>query len=106
MRDIEAPKILLWFSDLGPEASGSLTPMQLRNAMPAFVSREMVDAVKGGADVYVEYVADDDAARGEDGDRLVGVQGVSVARRYPSATMHRQVADLLVEPTRQDLQSF
>ncbi|MBB5515317.1 hypothetical protein FHS89_001327 [Rubricella aquisinus] len=98
MTDIETQKILLWFSDLSPEESGSLPAREVRRRVPAFVSREMVEAVAPMADYYVEYVASEEAARGEVGDRIPGARGMHVARRFPSAMMHEEVAELLEAP--------
>lgn len=100
LTDIETKKVLLWFSEIAPEVSGALSPKEGRHALPAFITREMIEAVKGEVDVFVEYVANPEAARGSAGDRLLGMQGLNVARRFPSATMHREVADLLEDPLR------
>lgn len=98
LTDIETQKILVWFSDMSPEESGSLPSREVRRRVPAFVTRDMIETVAPMADVYVEYVASENAAMGSAGDRVPGPRGLHVARRFPSATMHHEMAGLLEKP--------
>ena len=98
MNDIETPKVLVWFSNITPDESDMLEPRAARHVSPAYVTSEMVEAVKPFADFYVEFVADPEAVKGAPGDRVLGDRSENVARRFPSATMHKQLAELLDGP--------
>lgn len=78
---LETPKILLWFSDISPEESGSMPPAMARHTTPCFISREMVEAVKPFCDAYVECVS-----------------GLDRQSPVPDAEMHQDVAHMLYEP--------
>ncbi len=99
--EIETTRVLFWMSERAPEEA---TLMQGRDAFvthPAFVTREMLEAVAPMADMVVEYVpgAPDEAKvlEGEDDD----LPAIPV----PGEMMHGQAASLLTEPLREILTS-
>ncbi|MEL6678155.1 MAG: DUF6473 family protein [Pseudomonadota bacterium] len=98
LTDIEAPKVLLWFAQHHPEAADGYTPAEARRVLPGFVTRQMITEVAPLADVFVEYVAPPESAVGGAEDRFRSIRGEAVSRRFPSATMHREVATLLSTP--------
>ena len=98
LSDIETPKVLLWFAQHHPEEAEAFSPAEARRVLPGFVTRKMVSEIAPLVDVFVEYVADPESAAGGEEDRYNSRRGEAVARRFPSAVMHREVATLLTTP--------
>ena len=93
---IQTRTVLLWFSDLSPDEAEDLPADMACRGMPSFVTREMVEAVRPLADIYIEYVAPADVAA-EGPVPLRPAKGGRSVRRSPSAGMHRAVALRLAE---------
>lgn len=101
LEEIETTRVLLWMSKRAPEEEPHAQDPESFTSAPAFVNREMLEAIAPMADVLVEYVAGhgmDELA--EDG-RIFPEEKADAALRHPGMTMHRQVAELLEDPLRQ-----
>ena len=96
--DIETVRVLLWISTRTPDEEFSVDEKSAYVTPPAFVDREMLEAVAPMADLVIEYVPDPDLAGGSDGGLLARSEDEANAWRYPGQAMHQQVADLLAGP--------
>lgn len=101
LEEIETTRVLVWMSSRAPEEEPGPHDRESFVTAPAFVNREMLEAVAPMADVLVEYVAGAGVADMPGDGRIYEDSQADAALRYPGATMHRQVADLLEEPLRQ-----
>ncbi|MEM9011524.1 MAG: DUF6473 family protein [Pseudomonadota bacterium] len=98
LEDIETHKVVLWLSERAPEADSGMTLRDGRPIQPAFVDREMMEAIAPYADEVVEYVASPEAAEGGPADRILNGAPEGAARTHPGATMHREAAEALYAP--------
>ena len=101
MEEIETTRVLVWMSSRAPEEEPKASVPESFIAAPAFVNREMLEAVAPMADVLVEYVAGHGVAHMPGDGRVFSEEQADAALRYPGTTMHTQLADLLEDPLRQ-----
>ena len=101
LEEIETTRVLLWMSSRAPEEEPHAKDPESFTSAPAFVNREMLEAVAPMADILVEYVAGHGVAHKPGDGRIFPEEKADAALRYPGMTMHNQVADLLEEPLRQ-----
>lgn len=97
---IETRKILFWFSERAPEGEDPDVVEPGNMKYPYFVDRAMVDAVRPGADAYVELVSSEglpmDMTR--DGQAVMFRSSglpIEFNMKFPSPEMHRLAADTL-----------
>ncbi len=112
---ITVPKILFWMSARTPDYRDRYyTVHHLLNGYPQLVNRQMVTAIRSGADGYVESVSNRglpqqlyDRETGApttmplSADRPHGAQKKTLNTYYPSPDMHRDAADRLEPLCRQ-----
>ena len=102
--EIETTRVLLWMSERTPDESLGLENRSSFVTHPAFVDREMFEAIAPMADLVIEYVAAspdvgaDEALQKEEGMALPALP-------CPGTIMHQQTAALLVDPLREVLSS-
>ena len=97
---IETTRVLVWMSvrapeeDYGPKERGDFV------VPPAFVNREMVEAVAPMADLMVEYVPAEALAKADGASEapFFAGSGNDGMARYPGQAVHEQAAQLLAEP--------
>ena len=93
--DIETARVLVWMSTRTPEEDAYAAGRDSILTPPAFVTREMLEAVAPMADLVVEYVASEELACDPDDGRVFSEEYDPMAPLLPGETMHAQVADLL-----------
>lgn len=104
MEAIETTRVLVWMSvrapeeDFGPKERGDFI------VPPAFVNREMVEAIAPMADLLVEYVPSREMAAANPDVEAPFFSGTGTGEnapaRYPGQAVHQQAADLLAGPLR------
>ena len=93
---ITGPKILFWMSDLAPPPPARRASLRIE---PLLVDAEMVAALRGQADVYVEHVTKALAITSAITPALTGLAfaplDAQVAAGLPGPAAHRQAAEAL-----------
>lgn len=94
---IETKKVLFWFSGRTPDARDPDPEDPEFIKYPSFIDREMVDAIRPGADGYVEVVSSEGlpADLTRDGEVVMfrpSGMPIEFNMKYPSREMHRQAA--------------
>lgn len=97
---VETKKILFWFSERRPEEETPDLAEPGNVKYPYFVDRAMIDAVRPGADAYVELVSSEGLPMDltKDGAAVLfrsSGQPIEFNLKFPSPEMHRQAADAL-----------
>ncbi|MEM6933642.1 MAG: DUF6473 family protein [Pseudomonadota bacterium] len=102
LNEIERPTILFWFSDDAPPERAEVTTTGGGGRHPAFVDGDMIDAVRGSADLYLECATrvglPQDLTR--DGKAMLFLPtGRSIERNtnLPSPEMHEAAAGALLD---------
>lgn len=99
---IETTRVLVWMSVRTPDEDFGPSKRDDFLLPPAFVNREMLEAVAPMADLLVEYVPDADLSLTvSDNDTNVSFSDASPEKwqmRYPGQAVHNQAADLIAEP--------
>jgi hypothetical protein len=94
---IETRRILLWFSERRPEdEDGVGTPPEMR-VSPAYVTRDMVEALRPMVDEVVECVFTREGGTVLRLDQPSLPAELIAARTYPSQTMHEAAGTMLAE---------
>ena len=99
--DIETARVLLWMSTRTPDEKFSPSNKEHFLVAPAFVTREMLEAVAPMADLVVEYVAADEVGADPADGRVYNPDIDTLATICPGSTMHAQTAELLTAPLRE-----
>ena len=99
--EIETSRVLFWMSERTPEEKTSTDARAAFVTHPAFVDREMLEAVAPMADLVVEYVPQTPSQDWASADPKEGLPALPV----PGDLMHQQAAQLLAGPLRDILSS-
>lgn len=99
--EIETTRVLFWISERTPDEGFGPDERDAFVTHPAFVDREMVEAIAPMADLVVEYVPHSRSGK----DMADDEEGVGPALPVPSDFMHAQAAVLLADPLRDILSS-
>jgi len=99
--EIETTRVLFWMSERTPEEAGGSADREAFVTHPAFVDREMLEAVAPLADLVVEYVPQNPAAISAGEDAQDGQPAIPV----PGDLMHAQATEILADPLREILSS-
>lgn len=105
LESIETRKVLFWFSERSPDHQMAMHSGRDRMKSPAFVDRDMLEAVSPHADALVEYVATPEAVEGTDDDYRHPPEATAAARAHPTPGMHREASEMLESVVR-DLSSL
>lgn len=99
--EIETCRVLLWMSERAPDEGFEPSDSAAFVTHPAFVTRDMLEAIAPMADLIVEYVP------GFDGEKQSNGSGGEdePALPCPSPLMHEQTAELLAPPLQQILKT-
>lgn len=102
LEEIETTRVLLWMSTRAPDDDFGLTDTDAFVTHPAFVSREMLEAITPMADLIIEYVPTAQVANAGFGEG-VDIEMDEPALPCPSQAMHHQAAEILADPLREVL---
>ena len=99
LESIETARVLVWMSVRAPEEDNVARDRGAFVVPPAFVNRDMVEAIAPMADLLVEYVPDVASVQGSiDSPFFQGSGSDASAWRYPGQAIHDQCTDILAAP--------
>jgi len=107
LKQIEIPKVLVWFSQRSPDFEFSAEPDEFSGGYPHFVDRKMFDRLALACDASVEIVSVKglpsdllDRATGEPVEIFLDEDNPAQNTYYPSQEMHDELAAALVPVVR------